>query len=387
MGRWLMKKIIRVLRRKESGQALALALLLLGVGSLVLAPLLSFMVTGLNAGVTFEYKTEELYAADAGVQDAIWKINNITVSIPYDLNNEGDFYTYYLSDINGVKQVSVTILLYDKSNSGTYQVTSRANETEIVAYIGTIWLDYTGIMDNVITSQGDWSLTNPANLDPDEGEPNGPVRNYGGAWPPPEVLAAWYYRDVAGLSPYPSDILDLKDYAAGLGPLLRTGTLSVKNTGGAGLSLQLNGTIYVTGDTQIGSTNQNFTLDLNGHTIFVESDTTKDVTGKYALEIGGKCTLTGSGCIIAVGDIMFKPNMLSSPDDYILVMSVVGTNYMQPNGDFYGTLAGSVEVYIQNGDIHYGDGPPDGLNFPGGGGGGDNVWGIYSYDIHKNRGL
>jgi hypothetical protein len=39
---------------------------------------------------------------------------------------------------------------------------------------------------------------------------------------------------------------------------------------------------------------------------------------------------------------------------------------MQPNGDFYGTLAGSAEVYIQNGKAHWWDSPftDSGFNFP-----------------------
>ena len=39
---------------------------------------------------------------------------------------------------------------------------------------------------------------------------------------------------------------------------------------------------------------------------------------------------------------------------------------IEPSGDFYGTLAGSSEVYIQNGDAHWRD-PSNvegGLNFP-----------------------
>ena len=117
----------------------------------------------------------------------------------------------------------------------------------------------------------------------------------------------------------------------------------------------------------IGTTDHDFNLDLNGNTIFVESPTTFDEDSKYALKIGGKCTITGSGCIIAVGDIEFKPNLNCSPADYVLVMSIEGKTYMQPNGDFYGTLAGSSEVYIQNGDASWTSpyAVEGGLNFPG----------------------
>jgi len=76
---------MKLLRGKQSGQALILVLIVLGVGSMLLAPTLSFMGTGLSAGVIAEDKTDELYACDAGVQDAIWQVNNLDEpgAIPY----------------------------------------------------------------------------------------------------------------------------------------------------------------------------------------------------------------------------------------------------------------------------------------------------------------
>ena len=37
---------------------------------------------------------------------------------------------------------------------------------------------------------------------------------------------------------------------------------------------------------------------------------------------------------------------------------------MQPNGEFYGTLAGLADVHIQNGDANWVDPSGAGLNFP-----------------------
>ena len=53
-----------------------MALILLLIGGLMTAPLLSFMGSGLIAGEVYEARTAELYAVDAGVEDAIWKIQN-----------------------------------------------------------------------------------------------------------------------------------------------------------------------------------------------------------------------------------------------------------------------------------------------------------------------
>ena len=58
----------------ESGQALVLVLTMLVLGSLVIIPVLGHVGTALKTGAVYEVKTEKLYAADAGVEDAIWQI-------------------------------------------------------------------------------------------------------------------------------------------------------------------------------------------------------------------------------------------------------------------------------------------------------------------------
>ena len=399
-----MNKIIRKLRGREKGQALILALILLGVGSIVLVPLLGFLGDGLSAGVIVEDKTDELYACGAGVEDAVWKINNrdAVAGVPKVWDVDPPM-LYNIANVNG-NEVSVYIELVDPENSGRYRVRSYIgntvvdNDTMIEAVVATVFAgDYGGIMDNVITSQGDYTLQGPTTVDPPEGEEHGPEGDYDGDWPTPEEIALYYWYDVYNLEPYDSDTLYVEDEEYqpppaedGLGPFFRDGTISIINSGTVGLTLQLNGTVYITGDTLIGTTNKAFTLDLNGHTIFVESTTgvNEDGTidpGKYALEMGTKVTLAGSGAIIAVGSIQLKPNMDASPDDYIFVMSITGMTYMQPNGNFYGTIASSSEVWIQNGDLYYGDGPPDdvdgGINFPSGGSEEGLHWGIFTWEI------
>ena len=69
-----MKTIVKRIMRDEKGKAMVLALVLLVVGGLIMVPLLGFMSTGLVAGQVYEKKTAELYAADAGVENAIWHL-------------------------------------------------------------------------------------------------------------------------------------------------------------------------------------------------------------------------------------------------------------------------------------------------------------------------
>ena len=365
----MIKITLNRLVRDEKGKALILVLINLVLGGLILTPLLGIMSTGLMAGQVYERKMYEYYAADAGVEDAIWKIQNKEVVIcPGDPTR-----SYTLSDVNG-KSVDVTITYIDGL---TYRVVSTATgdggATEIEAYINItpIYDDYSGIVDNVITSPCDYTLQGPTQVDPPEGEEHGPEADYEGDWPTAEILSEVYWEDVKDEFPYYFDTLDVKDYAGGIGPFYRDGTLAIKNTGTAGLTLQLNGTVYITGDTLIGMTDHAFNLDLNGCTIFVESDTGAapedepcDPPNDYALKIGTKCTLTGSGCIIAVGGIEFKPNLNFSEGDFAFVLSLRGTTYMQPNGDFYGALAGSAEVNIQNGNAYWFDPAGTELDFP-----------------------
>jgi hypothetical protein len=105
----------------EKGQALILVLILLIVGALVIAPLMANIGTGLKAGEVHEEKANELYAADAGIEDGLWQVKNDKLATkfptyePYDyFEYSGDSWTYPLGqtatdpDVNGLN-VNVTI--------------------------------------------------------------------------------------------------------------------------------------------------------------------------------------------------------------------------------------------------------------------------------------
>ena len=342
--------------RNESGQAMVLALLLLLISGLFAAPLLSHMGTGLLTGEVYETRTAEIYAADAGVEDAIWKIQNQDGYLPCSPGSPARNYT--IADING-KNVDITItsvaLFQGIGNlTGTYRIESTATGNgsgmQIEAYIEGVnkYGDYGDMLGQVLTSQGEITLKPGTEVYPSEGE-NAPIEYYGGDWPTAEELAEFYMEDVEGEESYDSDMLILNSDQE-LGPFYRDGELEIK-AGTKDVTLTLNGTMYITGDTLIGTTGKDFTLDLNGHTIFVASDSANP---QKALWIGGKCTVVGSGVIIAVGDMYFEPNTEAGVTDPIFVLSVLGTTSVQPGGDFYGAIAGSVEVELQPGtSINY----------------------------------
>jgi len=104
---------MKELRRAQTGQALISVLLLVVVGSLVLTPALHLMSTGIQSGRTYEQKIADIYAADAGVEDAMWRIRYDTMDDllgagydPYDYSTSYDY--PYLLYVNG-RNVTVTI--------------------------------------------------------------------------------------------------------------------------------------------------------------------------------------------------------------------------------------------------------------------------------------
>ncbi len=71
-GRW----VNRLFGRGEQGQAMAMALIAFTLGMLLITPILSYMSTGVKAAAVYKGVTSGLYAADAGVEYAMWCIKN-----------------------------------------------------------------------------------------------------------------------------------------------------------------------------------------------------------------------------------------------------------------------------------------------------------------------
>jgi len=108
-----MKKIKHFFRSRRSqgevGQALILVLLFLAMGSLTLVPTLSHISTALKTGEIYEQNTNELYTADAGIEDGLWRIKydfmggenfqGVEDYNPYDFVTA---WPYVTEDINGM---------------------------------------------------------------------------------------------------------------------------------------------------------------------------------------------------------------------------------------------------------------------------------------------
>lgn len=330
----------------EKGQALPIVLVLLVLGGLVIAPTLRYASTSLKGHEVLERKSDELYAADSGIDYALFKMSNGETTInDYQLNG---------------KTVSVNIT---DMGDGSYLITSTASSaggssTTIRTGVSG-GADFAYLLDNAITSNGDvilqpgssvvGNVTATGTVDGEENvtgnvTDNVPIDN----WPSAEQFISYYEAYVDTGTPFTEDNIDVAndlDNPPYIESLYRDGPLDITNTDiNIGYNVTLNGTVYVTDfqeiqyNLKIGKTKQ-FTLDLNGQTIFCEG----------AIEVS-KCTIIGSGCIIAVGDIYFAPDGdVGSESDFVFVMSVTGTTTLNPSGNFFGSIAGDADVTLQPG--------------------------------------
>ena len=68
------KRAVKEINRKQNGQVLIMVLIVLALGAIVLAPTLNHAATSIKHQQLIETDALELYAADAGVEDALWKL-------------------------------------------------------------------------------------------------------------------------------------------------------------------------------------------------------------------------------------------------------------------------------------------------------------------------
>jgi hypothetical protein len=100
--------------RKEAGQALPMALILVFLGAAVIIPTLYFTTTNIKSTQVIDQKTLEAYAADAGINDALWHLQadeRLALLPPADVNGQVayNFKTTLNRDEVNKKDVTVTM--------------------------------------------------------------------------------------------------------------------------------------------------------------------------------------------------------------------------------------------------------------------------------------
>jgi hypothetical protein len=119
--RKMLKFICSRLSSGEAGYALIIVLVLLVMGSLTIVPVLGHLSTALKTGVKYEGKTNELYAADAGIEDAIFEIK--CDQLEYVLAGQG----YHV---------------YDFDQTWEYELDEPINGLPVTVTIANEWIPY-----------------------------------------------------------------------------------------------------------------------------------------------------------------------------------------------------------------------------------------------------
>lgn len=336
-------RIPEQMRRDEQGYTLiSLALIILALAGLCVIPVMSFMNTGLITARNKAMYTQEIYAAEAGVYDSIWKIIMIDPGVPKGIFDPP--LEYAIAGGVNEKQVNVTV---SRHNSFNFNVESVATdpgtdhestvETD-VAIIGVSGLDLSEFAKFAVTSNGTIGADfYNVKISGDIWIPD--VNNYSGklpdgeiiespiiGWPTEEMLELYYSFLVNMDNPYSDSIIDIAD------PMLR-GPLYAQGAGnyvitGAGT---LTGAIYLDGNLYL---DQYADISLDGNTIFV--------TGSF--QTHPMSYISGPGALVVLGDVVFSPQIAPS---YLLVMSVNGNVDFQPSGDFVGAVGGNVDITMK----------------------------------------
>ena len=297
--------MIRVIKepiRDEKGMAFVLALIMLGLGGLIMVPLLTFMGTGLMSGQVVEEKMEGIYAADAGCELAFWNIMTNYASMPKESDPP---IPYYIASVNG-REVNVTIAYED---TRVYKVTSVATKpdggsTTVESYVSlkTLW-------DNAIASQSDVTIKPPSEVIGDiysveEFDPPPGLVHNGDVVDGEDATLEWPTEEE-------NEAFTLAFKAEAMAGGTNEGDLSIPQ-GPATVPL---GPLYITGNLDVRKDN---TIVLGG-TIYVEG----------SIDMDKDSELTGDGSIIAVGDIKLAKVSSYGTAGNSTIMSLTGEIYFK----------------------------------------------------------
>jgi len=305
-----MAKRIKKLIAGEDGYIFAVTLILLMLGALLLPHLLSFMITGIDSSQVYEDEMYQLYAADAGVEDAFWKLNNdLPSSYPH---------SYQITDNINNNTVAVTI----EQVGIAYKITSIAimdssSSTMIESYVVPIF----SIVDFAAASlNGDLTIKGTATIDsepePDEANiyANGDINLNGNVEVFGDAVATGSINMVGGAY-ISGDTLPNSPEVEIIGPDVSQYWDEVKDLEPIEGDLNINediylGSTYIIGDLSITSD----AVVTIGGTIWVDG----------AISMTGSSHVEGGGTLVAVGDISVLGGGELEPEDYPFIFSTEG---------------------------------------------------------------
>jgi hypothetical protein len=329
-------------RPEESGFIMALALVLLVLGSVVIVPCITTASSALKINQNCETNTDAAYAAESGIQDVIWRFNNNqNPTFPYTLPNTINGLTVIITEAVPHTQQAFTI---------TYILNSAAKQSsqpkgqimvQILRNTGSSPFYY-----GIVALNGDVTMSNYSSITSTpvgHGDVycNGSIHAYNSALISGNAAATGTI-DSSHVSGTSSPGQPKKDFQ----PMDMTWYLNQANAGGTIGALNLwnvnnynLGPKHITGDLTIGQS----TVNLKG-VVWVDG----------RVDINCTSTVTGTTYIVANGYIAVSNNCqvinnptLISNNSYIMLSNstAVGSLYA-PNGTIsisnYAVVNGSI---------------------------------------------
>lgn len=306
----MLRQMLSKLIEGQKGQALPIVLVLLVLGGLVIAPTLRYASTSLKGHEVLERKGDELYAADSGIDYALFKLSNGETTInDYPLNG---------------KTVSVNITDMD---DGSYLITSTAtsgggSNTTIESYIEIIPGGNLDIFSGALASKGNISLGKDSNVTGDI--------YHGGT-----LTVGSGFTHIDG-EIYPAEAEDFPTQAEdeAFAQALKDEALLGGTSPGLDISSDTSlGPLYVDGDVYVSG---DIVLNLTGVVY---------ITGSFTVK--KDFTLRGTGSLITEGDIWLSKIADFGTDGDSIIMSLYG--------DITFKKGGIIEalVYAPNGTISF----------------------------------
>jgi hypothetical protein len=318
------------LARDEKGQTMLLAVILLLVGGLIVSSLLAYMGTGLLTGRVYEKRTAELYAADAGVEDAVWKVqhkDDADANVGYVPCTPGSDPRIYNITANNqsVKNVVVNITCVANTTGYLWKITSIAttsgnSHTTIESYVKFTTGAELNIFSGALASQTGIDLGRNSTV-------NGDIYHCGAFDNSTIVNNNWTDK---GCAPFPNPSENQAFAKAFEDAAKKGGTYNGTMTISSNTNL---GPKYITGDLYIQN---DVIVTING-TVYVKGS----ITAKKDF------TLAGSGSIVAEGDIYISKIAGFGTAGDSLIMSLNGNIEFKKEGTI------NALVYAPNGAIKF----------------------------------
>ncbi|PPD58614.1 DUF7305 domain-containing protein [Dehalogenimonas etheniformans] len=340
-------KTYNKLFKRQAGMAMILALVMLALGGLILGPLLGLVVTSLNVGKHTEIAVEDYFAADSGVEKALWYINQdpLTFTADYGL----DLYDYIpqhldspatnmtVTDMNG-NSVAVTI---SKTQESMYRVEALASSgARVVSYIagGGLYL-----WDGALVSSSDITLKKDTYI-------NGPVYcmgNFDSQGALTHVGPTYEYQ--TGLI-FPSALQNVI-FAAHYEALARAGTVypgSLKITASG-----YYGSMFINGDfsTSMNLTSVYFGLPGPDGLPRTADDLPATIYVTGSIDIGKDTVFEGNANFVAVGNIGFE-KVVNFGKSESIIFSINGSIDFRKEAGEVGVPMEAF-IYAPNGNISF----------------------------------